>query len=171
MSLRLEKKHLLTAFVLLVAVISMLAGLRELLVPYVSVRQAMQARGRVQVLGAVDRSVPVRHSTGWVWFALCDDDGTCMPVTVSEPLPPLFDRAEKNCTDGSYDQAAALCSFRGPFEIAVKIQHRTFTGINRPAGSMAQFLISAGRTITVYGGPEHVLRSITCISPGNARQQ
>jgi cytochrome c-type biogenesis protein CcmE len=81
----------------------------DLLSPYVPFKEAQSVSGRyVQVIGSLDRSVPVRHTEGAFTFTLIDKEGTRMTVIHHGTKPQNFEHTEQVVLLGRYRSETGL---------------------------------------------------------------
>lgn len=81
----------------------------DILSPYVPFREARSLPDRyVQVIGALDRSVPVSHSEGSYTFTLIDGDGTKMSAVHRGTKPQNFEHTEQVVLKGRYKAESGL---------------------------------------------------------------
>jgi len=81
----------------------------DILSPYVPFREAMESPGKyVQVIGKLDKSVPVAHREGEYSFTLIDKDGTQMKATHRGTKPQNFEHTEQVVMLGRYRAGDAL---------------------------------------------------------------
>ena len=85
-----------------------LYSMRGALSPYVSFREAMAARTPVQIIGSLDRAVPVRHFEGGYTFTLTEKGGVSMPVEHRGAKPLNFEHTSQVVAIGTYDSARAV---------------------------------------------------------------
>lgn len=75
----------------------------DILSPYVQFKEAKSNNGGyVQVIGSLDRSVPVKHSEGAFTFRLVDREGTIMDVIHHGTRPQNFEHTEQVVLLGRY---------------------------------------------------------------------
>ncbi|MBP7734704.1 MAG: cytochrome c maturation protein CcmE [Spirochaetes bacterium] len=75
----------------------------DILSPYVPFKEAQaSAEKYVQIIGKLDRSVPVSHSEGEFTFTVIDRDGTRMRVLHRGTKPQNFEHAEQIVMLGRY---------------------------------------------------------------------
>lgn len=81
----------------------------DILSPYVPFKEAQASSGRyVQVIGALDKSVPVKHSEGAFTFTLVDGDGTKMNVIHRGTKPQNFEHTEQVVLLGRFSIGSSL---------------------------------------------------------------
>jgi cytochrome c-type biogenesis protein CcmE len=92
---------------LLVAAVFFLS--EDILSPYVPFREAMSGPDKyVQVIGRLDKSVPVIHRVGEYSFTLIDKDGTKMSAVHRGTKPQNFEHTEQVVMLGRYRAGDAL---------------------------------------------------------------
>ncbi len=75
----------------------------DILSPYVPFTEAQASAGKyVQVIGKLDKSIPVRHSEGEYAFTVMDNDGTRMRVFHRGTKPQNFEHTEQVVMLGKY---------------------------------------------------------------------
>lgn len=75
----------------------------DILSPYVPFREARSHPGSyVQIIGSLDRSVPITHAEGSYAFTIIDRDGTKMKVVHEGTRPQNFEHAEQAVILGKY---------------------------------------------------------------------
>ncbi len=87
---------------LLVAAVFSLS--EDILSPYVPFREAMESPGKyVQVIGKLDKSLPVAHREGEYSFTLVDKEGTKMNATHRGTKPQNFEHTDQVVVLGRYN--------------------------------------------------------------------
>ncbi|TAL32752.1 MAG: cytochrome c maturation protein CcmE [Spirochaetes bacterium] len=102
-----RKKLILFGLVALFIAIAAFS-MRGMLTPYVAFREAMETGSFVQVIGALEKNVPVERTRDGFSFTLRDNDGTLMRVTAAGPEPANLTHADKVVALGTYSTASAL---------------------------------------------------------------
>jgi cytochrome c-type biogenesis protein CcmE len=75
----------------------------DILSPYVPFREAKTDAGKyVQIIGKLDKSVPVSHSEGEYTFTAIDKDGTRMRIRHRGTKPQNFEHTEQIVMLGRY---------------------------------------------------------------------
>lgn len=81
----------------------------DLLSPYVPFKEARSSPGRyVQIIGSLDRSVPVRHSEGAYSFTLLEKDGAKMDAVHRGTKPQNFEHTEQVVLLGRYSAESGI---------------------------------------------------------------
>lgn len=92
----------ITALVLLITSIIVLSD--DLMSPYVSFSDAKKKPGTyVQVIGKLDKTVPLEQSEGGFSFSMKDDNDHQLKVTHNEAKPLNFEHAEQVVALGRFD--------------------------------------------------------------------
>lgn len=95
------------ALVLLVVAVFSLS--EDILSPYVSFKEAMERPGKyVQVIGKLNKTVPIAHREGEYGFALIDNDGTKMSAIHRGTKPQNFEHTEQVVILGRYNADSNL---------------------------------------------------------------
>ncbi len=76
----------------------------DLVTPYIPFKDASASDGKyVQVIGKIDKSVPVKHEEGSFTFTLIDKHGTKMNFINNAVKPLNFEHAEQVVALGKYN--------------------------------------------------------------------
>jgi len=97
------------AFLTVAILFALFSSGGDILSPYVPFKEAKAGNGRyVQVIGSLDRSVPVRHTEGAFSFTLVDREGTHMGVVHHGTKPQNFEHTEQVVLLGRYSSQTGL---------------------------------------------------------------
>jgi cytochrome c-type biogenesis protein CcmE len=81
----------------------------DLVTPYVPFKEAEASHGKyVQVIGKIDKSVPVKHYEGSFTFTLIDKSGTSMNFINNAVKPLNFEHAEQVVALGKFDSSKKI---------------------------------------------------------------
>ena len=102
-----KKRNIIIFSVLLVSVIVAILSLSDnIMSPYVSFKDAVKSGSYVQVIGKLDKNVPVSHENGSFSFVLTGEEGESMKVVHTGQVPQNFDHADNIVLIGKYDAGA-----------------------------------------------------------------
>ncbi|HQO02132.1 MAG TPA: cytochrome c maturation protein CcmE [Spirochaetota bacterium] len=95
---------------IILAVIIAFAGLalysiQGVLTPYVPFQEAMESGEYVQIIGILDKSVPVQHHEGYYTFSLKEKNGTPLNAVHRGLKPFNFEHADQIVALGSFNKA------------------------------------------------------------------
>ncbi|MCU0821902.1 MAG: cytochrome c maturation protein CcmE, partial [Spirochaetes bacterium] len=79
-------------------------SMRGVLTPYVSFKKAINTGGYVQVIGKLEKNIPINYYEGYFTFKFKDDQGTEMEVTYRGVKPQNFEQANQIVALGTYNQ-------------------------------------------------------------------
>jgi cytochrome c-type biogenesis protein CcmE len=97
------------AFVAIAIFFAFFSSGNDILSPYVPFKEAQSSSGRyVQIIGALERSVPVKHSEGAFTFTLVDKEGSKMNVIHRGTKPQNFEHTEQVVLLGRYKSDSGL---------------------------------------------------------------
>lgn len=97
------------AFLAVAVLFALFSSGDDILSPYVPFKEARSSSGRyVQVIGSLDRTVPVKHTEGSYTFRLVDKDGTKMDVIHHGTKPQNFEHTEQVVLLGRYTSKGGL---------------------------------------------------------------
>ncbi len=96
------KKIILIALIIFFVVIA-IYSMSGVLTPYVSFKSAVESQNFVQIIGKLNKSIPVEHYEGYFTFNFKDEDGTPMKVIYRGTKPLNFDHAKQVVALGTYN--------------------------------------------------------------------
>lgn len=98
-----RRKLIILAIVILFAALA-LYSIKGVLTPYVSFQEAMETGDFVQIIGALDKSVPVQHHEGYYTFSLKEKSGAPLSVVHRGLKPFNFEHANQIVALGSFNK-------------------------------------------------------------------
>lgn len=97
------------AFLAIAVFFALFSSGDDILSPYVPFKIAQASPGRyVQVIGSLDKSVPVKHTEGSYTFTLVDKDGLVMNVRHHGTKPQNFEHTEQVVLLGRFAKETGL---------------------------------------------------------------
>jgi len=98
-----HRKLIILAIIILFGGLA-LYSIKGVLTPYVSFQEAMETGDYVQIIGALDKSVPVQHHEGYYTFSLKGKSGAPLSVVHRGLKPFNFEHANQIVALGSYNK-------------------------------------------------------------------
>ena len=95
------KKLLLIGIIILFVIIA-IYSMQGVITPYVSFKEAMATEDFVQVIGKLNKTIPINYTEEYFTFSLIDDKGDGMPVLYRKTKPLNFEHADQIVVLGSY---------------------------------------------------------------------
>ncbi len=102
-----KRAYIIGGILVVGAIVLGVVAFSSSLTPYVTLAEAREHGGTVQIHGYLDRTLGY-DSAGHFRFVLVDDKGDTMTVVYEEALPANFAQAEGFVLNGRYDPAAGL---------------------------------------------------------------
>ncbi len=95
------KKILLICIIIFFVIIA-IYSMQGVITPYVSFAEAVASEDFVQVIGKLNKSIPINYSEEYFTFTLIDDKGDEMAVLYRKTKPLNFEHASQIVVLGSY---------------------------------------------------------------------
>ncbi len=88
-------KKIILILLILSFVVVAIYSMSGVLTPYVSFKSAIESESYVQVIGKLNKSIPVRHYEGYFTFNLKDDNGALLDVLYRGAKPLNFEHTDQ----------------------------------------------------------------------------
>jgi cytochrome c-type biogenesis protein CcmE len=83
-------------------------SLKDSMRTYVPAREAMERGRAVQVIGTLDKSVPIRHTEDHYTFSIVDKDGTHLAMRHRGARPANMEHADQVVARGKYSAESGM---------------------------------------------------------------
>jgi len=101
------KKIIIITMIVIFSIIAFYS-MSDLLTPYISFKESMRTDNFVQIIGELDKSIPIEYMEGYFTFTLKDKDDTRMNFIHRGTKPFNFEHAKQIVVLGKYKQSKRI---------------------------------------------------------------
>jgi cytochrome c-type biogenesis protein CcmE len=101
------KKIIIIVIILVFATIAVYS-LRGVITPYVSFKDAKVSQSYVQIIGSLDKQIPVRYGEGWFEFTIRDRNNDSMRVVDKGTKPMNFEHTSQVVALGTFNRVRMI---------------------------------------------------------------